>query len=335
MNNKSKRFQQIILKLNSTLNKLISEINNNMKSQILFTHTISINLNQEEQIMNFFLNEKHLPSEEIKLGQTNYFKDVLKQLNEILNKMHFLNCHIRMIILDEKKNEIIFELPSENLKIPKFSDIPRNFGAYFGEKKLDKENILIKSFSDENDNFKIIFDLCYIFHNFAKYGTFDLLLFNNRLYDINLSKDQNIINELKNRMFFDLNEDNILINFTKLKNNCISLFIFGNFIYTKKDSQDNGNEDYYQNNKEIIEFIINCMNSVSDEFYEKIKIFSENKQMNYYFDTITNCLKDIYTTTNDQELFEVFSKLFEPAKEDPHYIQNKLAKNFLLSSSKK
>lgn len=335
MSNKPKRFQLIILKLNSTLNKIISEINNNMKSPALFSHSITIKINQEEFKLNFFLNEKHLPLEEIKLGQTNDFDDILKQLNEILNKMHFLNCHIRMIILDEKKNEILLELPSERLTIQNISEIPQNFGTFFGEKYLDKENILIKSFSEENDSYKIIFDLCYIYHNFSKFGTFDLLLFNNRLYDINLSKDQNIIKELKNRMIFDLNEDNILINFNKLKDNSISLFIFGNFSYTKKDSKSNGSEEESQNIKDIIDFIIKCMNSINDEFYERIKIFSENKQMSYYFDTITNCLKDIYTTTNDQELFDAFSKLFEPIKNDPQYIQKKLAKNFMLCSSKK
>ena len=53
---------------------------------------------------------------------------------------------------------------------------------------------------------------------------------------------------------------------------------------------------------------IESMNTINDEFYERIKIFSENKQLNFYFDNISNCLKDIYTTTNDPELFEVYSK---------------------------
>ena len=238
-----------------------------------------------------------------------------------------------MIISDEKTNEILLELPSESLKIPDISEIAKKFGSYYGEKKVEKENLLIKYFSKENDKYKIELDLCYIYHNFAKYGTFDLLLFNNRLYDLNLSKSENIIKELKNKMFFDLNEDNIFINFNKLKDSSISLFIFGNFKITKKEK--NENEDNNLDNKEIIEFIIESMNSINDEFYERIKIFSENKQMNFYFDTINNCLKDIYTTTNDQELFDVYSKLFENTKDDPQYIQKKLAKNFMLCSSKK
>ena len=332
MINKSKKFQLLILKINSILNEIISKINNNLKNQKLFCHTITIKINQELKSLNFYLNEKLLPSNEIKI-LLNYFNDVLKQLNEILNKIHFLNNHIRMIISDEKTNEILLELPSESLKIPDISEIAKKFGCYYGEKKVEKENLLIKNFSKEKDKYKIVLDLCYIYHNFAKYGTFDLLLFNNRLYDLNLSKSENIINELKNRMFFDLNEDNIFINFNKLKDSSISLFIFGNFTITKKEK--NENEDNNLDNKEIIEFIIESMNSINDEFYERIKIFSENKQMNFYFDTITSCLKDIYTTTNDQELFNVYSKLFENTKDDPQYIQKKLTKNFMLCSSKK
>ena len=336
MINKAKKFQLLIQKITSILNDIILEINNNSKKQSLYCHSIIIKLNQENKTLNFYLNEKLLLENEIKIDQQNYLNEILKQLNEILNKMHFLNNHIRMIILDEKTNQNLLELPSESLKIPKFSEIVQNFGGYYGEKKLDKENFMIKKFSEENDNYKIIFNLCYIYHNFAKYGTFDLLLFNNRLYDINLSKNENIINELKNRMFFDLTEDNIFINFNKLKDSSINIFIFGNYKYTKKEISNKENENNDENddlkNKKILEFIINSMNSINEEFYERIKIFSEHKQMNFYFDTIASCLKDIYTTTNDPELFDVYSKLFESSKDDPQYIQKKLAKNFMLCS---
>ena len=259
-----------------------------------------------------------------------------------MNKIHFINYHIRIVLFDEKSNEILFELPSQSLKIPSFSDITKTFGDYFGEKKLEQNNFLIKKFNEENDNYKIELKLCYIFHNFAKYGTFDLLLFNNRLYDICLSKNENIINELKNGMFFDLSDDNIFINFNKLKDSSINLFIFGNYVYTKNESNDKDKENL--NNKKEEEdhddddikskFIINSMNSMNEEFYERIKIFSENRQMNFYFDSIVSCLKEIYTSTNDQELFEVYSKLFEPTKDDPQYVHKKLAKNFMLCSQK-
>lgn len=339
MINKTKKYQALILKINSTLNEIVSDINNNTKNQALFSYSITIKINQDSKTLNFYINEKLIPSNEIKIPVSNYFSVILKELNEILNKIHFLNCHIRMSVSDEKTNEIFLELPSQSLKMPVFSDIPTNFGGYYGEKKLEKDNILIKTFEKENDNYKICLDLCYIYHNFAKYGTFDLLLFNDRLYDINLSKNENIINELKNKMFFDLSDDNAFINFNKLKDSSINLFIFGNFLCTQKANNEktdkNGEEEDSINDNEIVEFIINCMNSVSEEFYERIKIFSENKQMNFYFDTIVNCLKDIYTNTNDQELFEVYSKLFEPTKDDPQYIHKKLAKNFMLCSSKK
>ena len=135
-----------------------------------------------------------------------------------------------MLIINEKINDIILELPAESLKIPNFSEIPKKFGDFYGDKKLDKDNLLIKSFEKENEIYKLTFDLCYIYHNFSKFGTFDLLLFNNRLYDINLSKNEMILNELKNKMYFDLNEDNAFVNFIKLKDNSISFFIFGNNI---------------------------------------------------------------------------------------------------------
>ena len=332
MINKSKKFQLIIEKINSTLNEIIYEINN-FKTQLLFSHSVKITINQELKTINFHLNENLVSSKEIKLEQQHFFNDIMKQLIEILNKIHFFNYHIRMIITNEKTKEILLEIPPKSLKIPLFSEIPQNFGEYYGA-KLDKDNIIIKNFQQENEKCKINFDLCYIYHNFAKYGTFDLLLYNNRLFDINLSKNEKIIDELKNKLYFDLTEDNTFINFNKLKDTSINIVIFGNITYTIKNSENN-NEENCLTNEETIEYIINCMNMVNDEFYEKIKIFSENKQMNFYFDTIVNCLKDIYTTTNDQELFEVYSKLFEPTKDDPQYIHKKLAKNFMLCSSKK
>jgi len=343
---KTKKFQSLVFKINSSLNGIISEINKISQQQTLFNHTITIKLNSESKTLNFYLNEKRLPLNEIQI-EPNYLNDILKQLNEIMNKVHFINYHIRIVLLDEISNEILLELPSQSLKMPSFTDITKTFGDYFGEKKLEQNNILIKKFSEENDNYKIELKLCYIFHNFAKYGTFDLLLFNNRLYDLCLSKNENIINELKNGMFFDLSEDNIFINFNKLKDSSINLFIFGNFIYTKKESNVGDGESLNDKEKEdkdgdgdnndyniISKFIINSMNSMNEEFYERIKIFSENRQMNFYFDSIVSCLKEIYTSTNDQELFEVYSKLFEPTKDDPQYVHKKLAKNFMLCSQK-
>ena len=340
MINKTKKFHLLIVKITSILNDIISEINNNSKKQSLYCHSIIIKLNQENNTLNFYINEKLLAENEIKIDQQNYLNEIVKQLNELLNKMHFLNNHIRMVISDDKTNQNLLELPSESLKIPKFSEIPQNFWGFYGEKKLDKENFLVKRFSEDNDKYKIVFNVCYIYHNFAKYGTFDLLLFNNRLYDINLSKNENIIKELKNRMFFDLSGDNIFINFNKLKDSSINLFIVGNYKYTKKEinnkeTENSDDEINEMKNKQIIEFIINSMNTINEEFYERIKLFSENKKMNFYFDTITSCLKEIYTTTNDPQIFDVYSKLFETSKDDPQYIQKKLSKNFMLCSLNK
>ena len=123
MINKAKKFQLLIQKITSILNDIILEINNNSKKQSLYCHSIIIKLNQENKTLNFYLNEKLLLENEIKIDQQNYLNEILKQLNEILNKMHFLNNHIRMIILDEKTNQNLLELPSESLKIPKFSEI--------------------------------------------------------------------------------------------------------------------------------------------------------------------------------------------------------------------
>jgi hypothetical protein len=335
MINKTKKYKSLILKIISILNDIIADINNNAKKQLLFSHSLTIKINPESKTLNFYMNDTFLSENEIKITNQNYFNDILKQLNEVLNKMHFINYHIRMIVLNEISNEILLELPSKSLKIPKFEEIPQNFGEYYGEKKLEKENLLIKNFIKEKDNYKIRLDLCYIYHNYTKYGTFDLLLFNDRLYNINLSKNEQIINELKNKMFFDLSDDNIYINFNKLKDSSINLFIYGNISIKRNGEENMDNSLINDNDVDITNFVSDSMSLMSEEFYERIKIFSENKQMNFYFDTIVNCLKDIYVNTSDQELFDVYSKLFEPTKDDPQYVHKKLSKNFLLCSSKK
>ena len=327
--NKTKKFKSIVTKIINQINHITSEINTQIKKhQTLFVHTITIKINNEKKTLSFFLNSNLVPSSEIKLD-TLYIQDTLKQLNEVLNKVHFFNYHIRIIICEEKTSLTYLELQSKSLTLPNFSDIINNFSNFY-EKKLEKENIFIKSFENKNEKFEIKFDLCCIYHNMAKFGTFDLVLFNDRLYDINLSKDDTIINSLKNLMDFNLSEDNTYIYFNKLKENSISLFILGNYKYNSIDN----NSDENNNNKIIYEFINNSINSVIPEFYEKIKLYSENKQMVFYFNIITGCLKDIYTSTTDQELFDTFNKLFEPMNKDPKYIQKKLTKNFMLCSNK-
>ena len=326
--NKTKKFKSIITKIINEINLITAEINTQIKKhQTLFVHTITIKINSEKKTLSFFLNSNLVPSSEIKLDPI-YIQDTLKQLNEVLNKVHFFNYHIRIIILEEKNSLMYLELQSKSLTLPNFSEVINNFSNFY-EKKLEKENIFVKKFENKNEKFEIKFDLCCIYHNMAKFGTFDLVLFNDRLYDINLSKDDNIINSLKNQMDFNLSEDNTYIYFNKLKENSISLFIFGNYKYITKDNTNNDNDD-----KIIYEFIYNSINSVIADFYEKIKLYIENKQMVFYFNIITGCLKDIYTTTTDQELFDTFNKLFEPMNKDPKYLQKKLSKNFMLCSNK-
>ena len=329
--NKTKKFKSTIMKIINQINVITSEINTKIKKhQTLFVHTITIKINNEKKTLSFFLNSNLVPSSEIKLDPL-YIQDTLKQLNEVLNKVHFFNYHIRIIIMEEKTSMIYLELQSKSLTLPNFSEIINNFSNFY-EKKLEKENIFIKNFENKNEKFEIKFDLCCIYHNMAKFGTFDLVLFNDRLYDINLSKDDTIINSLKNQMDFNLSEDNTCIYFNKLKENSISIFILGNYKYISKDNSDENNNN--DNNKIIYEFINNSINSVIAEFYEKIKLYTENKQMVFYFNIITGCLKDIYTTTTDQELFDTFNKLFEPMNKDPKHIQKKLTKNFMLCSNK-
>ena len=327
MMNKSKKFRTIITKITNQLNNMLSEINSQIKKQhTLFVHTITVKLNSEKRTLNFFLNSNFVPSSEIKIDII-YFQDTLKQLNEIINKIHFFNYHIRIVIMEEKSSFTYLELQSQNLTLPDFPQIVKYFSNFY-EKKLDKDNILIKKFENKNEEYEIELDLCYIFHNLAKFGTFDLILFNNRLYDLNLSKDDTILNELKSQMDFTLSEDNTYIYFNKLKENSISLFIFGNYCYKQI------NNDKLDENKIIYEFVFNSIKSLIEEFYEKIKLFVENKQMVFYFNIISGCLKDIYTSTSDQELYDTFNTLFEPCNNDPKYLQKKLTKNFMLCSNK-
>ena len=327
MMNKSKKFRTIITKITNQLNNMLSEINSQIKKQhTLFVHTITVKLNSEKRTLNFFLNSNFVPSSEIKIDII-YFQDVLKQLNEIINKIHFFNYHIRIVIMEEKSSMTYLELQSQNLTLPDFPQIVKYFSNFY-EKKLDKDNILIKKFENKTEEYEIELDLCYIFHNLAKFGTFDLILFNNRLYDLNLSKDETILNELKSQMDFTLSEDNTYIYFNKLKENSISLFIFGNYYYKQI------NNDKLEENNIINEFVFNSIKSLIEEFYEKIKLFVENKQMVFYFNIISGCLKDIYTSTSDQELYDTFNTLFEPCNNDPKYLQKKLTKNFMLCSNK-
>ena len=327
MMNKPKKFKSIIIKIINQLNNIVSEINSQIKKkQTLFVHTITIKLNSEKKLLKFFLNSNLIPSSEIKLDPI-YMQDILKQINEIINKMHFFNYHIRIIILEEKSSLTYMELPSQGLTIPNFPEIVKNFSNFY-EKKLDNDNILIKKFEDKNDKYEIVFELCFIYHNLAKFGTFDLMIYKDRLYDLNLSKDENILTSLKTQMDFTLSDDNTYLYFNKLKENSISVFIFGNYSYKNIKNDEIGDE------KIIYEFISNSINSLIEEFYEKIKLFSENKQMVFYFNIISGCLKEIYTSTTDQELFDTFNTLFEPTNQDPKYIQKKLAKNFMLCSNK-
>ena len=325
--NKPKKFKSLLSKIITQLNDIVSEINSKLKTQkSLFVHTITLKLNLSKNTLNVFLNSNPTPSSEIKLDPT-YMQDILKQLNEILNKVHFFNYHIRIILLEENSSLTYLELQSKSLTLPNLAEVVKNFSNFY-EKKLENENILIKKFEMNNDKYEIGFDLCLIYHNLAKFGTFDLVLYKDRLYDLNMSKNENILNALKEQMDFTLSDDSTYIFFNKLKESSISLFIFGNYTYINKD---NSEEDY---EKEINEFIFNSINSVIGEFYEKIKLFAENRQMTFYFNIISGCLKDIYTTTTDQELFNTFNKLFEPTNSDPKYLQKKLAKNFMLCSNK-
>ena len=327
MNNKPKKFKLIITKIINQLNNIVSEINSLLKKQLsLFVHTIAIKLNSEKKVLKFFLNSKYVPSSEIKIEPL-YIQETLKQLNEILNKIHFFNYHIRIIVTEEKSSFNYMELQSKGLTIPNFSEIINNFSSFY-EKKLENDNILIKRFQEKNEKYEIDFELCYIYHNLAKYGTFDLMIYKDRLYDISMSKDEKILNLLKNKMDFTLSEDNTYIYFNKLKENSISVFIFGNYTYKNVNNEELADDEI------INDFICNSINSFIEEFYEKIKLFSENKKMVFYFNIISGCLKDIYTTTSDQELFDTFNSLFEHANKDPKYLQKKLAKNFMLCSNK-
>ena len=326
MLNKSKKYKSLIIKLVDQLNNIISEINTlSKKNKALFAHTLLLKLNSKEKMLKFFLNTDINPISEMKVDAI-YFDQILRQLNEIINKIHFFNHHIRIIICEDKGNQIYLELPSHSLTIPNFSDMLINFSKFF-DKKLEKDNFIIKNFSIDNNEYNIKFELCLIFHNFTKFGTFDLLLFKDSLYDINLSKNENIISNFQNKMDFTLSEDNTNISFNKLKENSINIFIFGNYVYNNK-SQDN------EEGKIIYEFIYNSIDSVIEEFYEKIKLFSEDKQMMFNFNIISGCLKDIYTSTNDPELYDIYNLLFEPVDKDNKFIQKKLAKNFMLCSHK-
>lgn len=316
-----------------TLNSIIDSINQNYKKNQLYSHHINISFDFQDsptQEFSFFFSlDSNVQSTVIHFGKINP-NYLIPKLIEILNKSHLINSHIRMTLSSKKNEKFFFELQSKTLAPPQLNQIVENFGTcYFGEEeKLPKDNYFIKRF--END--KLFFEVCYIFHSFSNLGMFDLILFNNRKLKINLSKNKEIVNELKSGLLFNLQgEENCYINFNKLKTNLVSLFIFGN--YEKKENKIDECKNENDENK-VSKFIIESMKSVNNEIYEKIKIFVDNKLMKYYFDTIVDSLKYIYTSTTDQEIYNLYEKLFEPVKNDCQYLYKKLTKNFMLSKQK-
>ena len=144
--NKPKKFKSLISKIITQLNDIVSEINSKLKMQkSLFVHTITLKLNLSKNTLNVFLNSNPTPSSEIKLDPT-YMQDILKQLNEILNKVHFFNYHIRIIIMEEKTSMIYLELQSKSLTLPNFSEIINyDNGIYANFSLSDNDETIIIS----------------------------------------------------------------------------------------------------------------------------------------------------------------------------------------------
>ena len=76
-------------------------------------------------------------------------------------------------------------------------------------------------------------------YNFTKNDTFDICVYNNKLFDLDLSFNKNIVENLKKKLFFELSDDNTNITFTKLKDSNISLLIFGNYTFSDNTNCDN------------------------------------------------------------------------------------------------
>ena len=291
-----------LVKIIEIVNEIIKKIHKNLKQNLNETKII-LNINFNEKNIFFILNEKSEFS--LEFSEIN-----IDLISEYLKKIQLLNSNISFYIKDISNDFLLFESIANKLILPNINDVINSIENLISHKI---ENYFIKYF--EFNETKI--ELLLIFHNFLPLSTFDFLVFENRLFNYDLSNNEKILQNFCKKNDFELIENNTKIKLKKNKNFNLNLFILINII---------GNEQNFNEN-----YIENSLNEIQTDFNEKIKIFIQNASIKLNMQTIISSLEEIYTLTNNQELYNNLDLLFKG--EEKENIQNKLYLNFL--SSKK
>ena len=291
-----------LVKIIEIVNEIIKKIHKNLKNN-LNEIKIILNINFNEKNIFFILNEKSEFS--LEFSEIN-----IDLISEYLKKIQLLNSNISFYIKDISNDFLLFESIANKLILPNINDVINSIENLISHKI---ENYFIKYF--EFNETKI--ELLLIFHNFLPLSTFDFLVFENRLFNYDLSNNEKILQNFCKKNDFELIENNTKIKLKKNKNFNLNLFILINII---------GNEQNFNEN-----YIENSLNEIQNDFNEKIKIFIQNASIKLNMQTIISSLEEIYTLTNNQELYNNLDLLFKG--EEKENIQNKLYLNFL--SSKK
>ena len=294
-----------LIKIIEIVNKIIKKIYENLKKNSLNETKIILNVNFNEKIIYFFLNDEKT---EFSLE---FIEINLDLISEYLKKIQLLNSNISFYIKDISNDFLLFESLANKLILPNINDVINSIENLISQKI---ENYFIKNFEFNETKLELLL----IFHNFFNLSTFDFLIFENRLFNYDLSNNEQILQNFNKKCEFEIIENNSKIKLKKNKNFNLNLFILINII---------GNESNFSNQN----YIENALNEIQNDLNEKIKIFIQNVSIKLNMQTIISSLEEIYTLTNNQDLYNNLDLLFKG--EEKENIQNKLYLNFL--SSKK
>lgn len=294
-----------LIKIIEIVNKIIKKIYENLKKNSLNETKIILNVNFNEKIIYFFLNDEKT---EFSLE---FIEINIDLISEYLKKIQLLNSNISFYIKDISNDFLLFESLANKLILPNINDVINSIENLISQKI---ENYFIKNFEFNETKLELLL----IFHNFFNLSTFDFLIFENRLFNYDLSNNEQILQNFNKKCEFEIIENNSKIKLKKNKNFNLNLFILINII---------GNESNFSNQN----YIENALNEIQNDLNEKIKIFIQNVSIKLNMQTIISSLEEIYTLTNNQDLYNNLDLLFKG--EEKENIQNKLYLNFL--SSKK
>ena len=294
-----------LIKIIEIVNKIIKKIYENLKKNSLNETKIILNVNFNEKNIYFFLNDEKT---EFSLE---FIEINLDLISEYLKKIQLLNSNISFYIKDISNDFLLFESLANKLILPNINDVINSIENLISQKI---ENYFIKNFEFNETKLELLL----IFHNFFNLSTFDFLIFENRLFNYDLSNNEQILQNFNKKCEFEIIENNSKIKLKKNKNFNLNLFILINII---------GNESNFSNQN----YIENALNEIQNDLNEKIKIFIQNVSIKLNMQTIISSLEEIYTLTNNQDLYNNLDLLFKG--EEKENIQNKLYLNFL--SSKK